>query len=78
MRPVLFPRFAVALCAAALVVFSAGCLRIRVHGDPAAAAEQLQKRVEGAIAAALPLRVATYNTSLYEETEGGLRTTEAN
>lgn len=74
MRRSLFPRSAIALCAATLVVLSAGCLRIRVHGDPAAAVEQLQKRAEDAIAAALPLqlRVATYNTSLYEETEGGL------
>lgn len=72
MKSFLLSRFAVALCMAALVASTAGCLRIRVHGDPAVAAGQLQKRVEDAIAAALPLRVATYNTSLYEETEGGL------
>jgi endonuclease/exonuclease/phosphatase family metal-dependent hydrolase len=72
MRSPLFSRFIFALCAAALVVFSGGCLRIRVHGDPAAAVGQLHERVENAIAAAMPLRVATYNTSLYEETDGGL------
>lgn len=38
-----------------------GCLRVRVHGDPAAA-----------LATAAPLRVATYNASLYDEAAGGL------
>jgi endonuclease/exonuclease/phosphatase family metal-dependent hydrolase len=70
MKP--FPRLIVALCAIASLTLTTSCLRVRVHGDPAAAAEQLQKRMEDAISAALPLRVATYNTSLYEESEGGL------
>jgi hypothetical protein len=39
----------------------AGCVRVRVHGDPAAA-----------LPAAAPLRVATYNVSLYDESAGGL------
>jgi endonuclease/exonuclease/phosphatase family metal-dependent hydrolase len=55
-----------------LVLLCAGCLRIRVHGDPEAALANAAQRVEDAIAASLPLRVATYNTSLYDETDGGL------
>jgi endonuclease/exonuclease/phosphatase family metal-dependent hydrolase len=61
-------RFLVAM----LVLLCAGCLRIRVHGDPQAAIASAAQRVEDAIAASLPLRVATYNTSLYDETEDGL------
>jgi hypothetical protein len=72
----------IAHAAARIVVFAAlsaivgialsGCLRIRVHGDPAAAAEQLSQRAIDALAAALPLRVASYNVSLYDETAGGV------
>lgn len=49
---VAFAALAFALCA--------GCVRLQVHGDPAAWAEQH------------PLRVATYNTSLYDDSDGGL------
>lgn len=50
-----------AICAAlVLPAVCAGCLQVRVHGDPAAAL------------AAQPLRVATYNTSLYDDANGGL------
>lgn len=48
------------LCAGALAASAAGCLRVRVHGAPTASAE------------AAPLRVATYNTSLYDDNDGGL------
>ncbi len=53
-------------------LLSAGCLRINVQGDPAAAAEQLSKRTLQALASAMPMRVATYNVSLYDESGGGL------
>ncbi len=56
----------------AMSVALSGCLRLRVHGDPEAALAGAAPRVEDAIAASLPLRVATYNTSLYDETDGGL------
>jgi endonuclease/exonuclease/phosphatase family metal-dependent hydrolase len=39
---------------------AAACVRVNVHGTPPRAA------------APMPLRVATYNTSLYDETAGGL------
>ncbi|MFP7723666.1 endonuclease/exonuclease/phosphatase family protein [Lysobacter sp. A3-1-A15] len=38
-----------------------GCLRVNVHGDP-----------DAYIRSMTPLRVATYNTSLYDERAGGL------
>jgi hypothetical protein len=41
----------------AAAVLVAGCVRVFVHGEPTAPA---------------PLRVATYNTSLYDESAGGL------
>ena len=42
----------------------AGCVRMHVHGDP----EAYLKQLEGGSA----LRVATYNTSLYDDEAGGL------
>lgn len=48
------------LCAAALAASTASCVRVRVHGAPMAPDE------------AAPLRVATYNTSLYDDNDGGL------
>lgn len=60
----------------ALVLLStllcAACLRINVQGDPAAVAERLPEAIAGAMAALLPLRVATYNTSLYSDEASGL------
>lgn len=56
------------------VVFAlscAACLRINVHGDPAAAG-RLPEVIASAMAALLPLRVATYNASLYSDEAGGL------
>ena len=57
----LLSRFPVVLLAAALVAVCAGCIRVRVHGDP-----------EALRPVSPPLRVATYNTSLYDESDGGL------
>ena len=68
----LHPFFRIVLLTTALVLLSTGCLRIRMHGDPEAALAGAAQRVEHAIAASLPLRVATYNTSLYNDTDGGL------
>ena len=47
-----------------LLLACAGCVRIHVHGDP----EAYLKQLEGGSA----LRVATYNTSLYDDAAGGL------
>ena len=44
-----------------------GCLRVTVHGDPEAWAERMADSMNPT-----PLRVATYNTSLYDDTDGGL------
>lgn len=66
-------RVLVAMLSVALpVVLCTSCVRIQVHGDPEAALAGAAQQVEDAIAASLPLRVATYNTSLYDETDGGL------
>jgi endonuclease/exonuclease/phosphatase family metal-dependent hydrolase len=68
-----FPlRTPIRVLVAMFVVLCAGCMRIVVHGDPEAALANATQHVDDAIAASLPLRVATYNTSLYDETDGGL------
>ena len=59
MRPI---RFALPLCLLAL----AGCLRVNVEGDPDAWARAMEQSM------AVPVRVATYNTSLYSERDNGL------
>jgi hypothetical protein len=56
------------LAAGALALATAGCLRINVQGDPARALDQL----ESVMRQAMPVRVATYNTSLYSDEDGGL------
>lgn len=43
-----------------LLAGTSACVRVNVHGEP------------GALMAAAPVRVATYNTSLYTEQSGGL------
>ncbi len=63
---------AAALCVGLLIVASAGCVRVRIHGDPDSALANMAQQAQDAIAASLPLRVATYNTSLYDEADGGL------
>jgi len=55
-----------------VVLLCASCLRINVQGDPATAAARLPEVIAGAMAKLLPLRVATYNTSLYSDDAGGL------
>lgn len=64
----------VLLCTAALVTGLGGCVRVRVHGDPGATAvpHDASDEAEAAAGAAAPLRVATYNTSLNDDAEGGL------
>lgn len=52
------------LAACALAVALPGCVQVNVKGDPDAWAEQMT--------GASTLRVATYNTSLYDEATGGL------
>lgn len=52
------------LAVAGLAALVAGCVRMNVHGDPDRWAEAVRSR--GAV------RVATYNTSLYDEQAGGL------
>jgi hypothetical protein len=61
------------LGACVVALAAAGCLRVNVHGDPAAALEQRASAgMERAMRQAVPLRIATYNTSLYSDDEGGL------
>lgn len=48
---------------ALLAVFAAGCVRVQVHDDPKAAE---------AMSETATLRIATYNTSLYDDADGGL------
>ena len=57
---------AVELCV--LTVLLAGCVRVNVQGNPRAWVESMADTTE----LAPPLRVATYNTSLYDEAAGGL------
>lgn len=56
-----------------LVMAAAGCLRINVQGDPARALERRAlQALENIVQQTVPLRVATYNTSLYSDEAGGL------
>ncbi|MEO6170341.1 MAG: endonuclease/exonuclease/phosphatase family protein [Lysobacter sp.] len=55
------------LIAALLLLAVAACVRVTVHGD-----QQAYDRPDPAASAPAPLRVATYNTSLYTEQAGGL------
>lgn len=48
----------------AMLVLLTGCMRVNVHGDPNAIAKPMT--------GSHPLRVATYNTSLYDDQAGGL------
>lgn len=50
---------------ALLAAFAAGCVRVQVHGDPNAAQAGTTSETAG-------LRIATYNTSLYDDADGGL------
>src|SRR5690606_11565274 len=52
------------LAVAGLAALVAGCVRMNVHGDPDAWSNAMRERA--------PVRVATYNTSLYAEQAGGL------
>jgi endonuclease/exonuclease/phosphatase family metal-dependent hydrolase len=61
-------RAAVALPALVFVLACSGCLRVNVHGDP----ERALQRMEAMAGRQLPLRVATFNTALYDARPGGL------
>ncbi|WP_251044214.1 MULTISPECIES: endonuclease/exonuclease/phosphatase family protein [unclassified Lysobacter] len=56
-------------CAALIAALLAACTQVNVHGDPKAWA---QSQNDTASAADARLRVATYNTSLYDDADGGL------
>lgn len=60
---------AVALCALAGL---AGCVRVNVHGDAAGTTRERLESMADTRKPAPVLRVATYNTSLYDEAAGGL------
>src|SRR5687768_11918012 len=61
------------LGACAMAVLAAGCLRINVQGEPTRALERhALEKLETIMRQATPLRVATYNTSLYSDEAGGL------
>lgn len=55
-----------------IAVAFAGCLRVNVQGDPEAWAGNMARDMDEVVGMTAPLRVATYNTSLYDETSGGL------
>lgn len=59
-----WPIAAVAAGLAVAACLAAGCVRVAVHGDPDAWAESMGMGAG--------LRVATYNTSLYDDDAGGL------
>lgn len=62
---------AAAILLTAATCLTAGCVRVAVHGDPEAWAESMGMGKD--------FRVATYNTSLYDDASGGLiRRLEAN
>lgn len=65
-------RLRIALLCAAAVLMCAACIRVRVHGDPGAALDAMQAAAAEAEAASRPLRVATYNVSLFDDADGGL------
>ena len=56
------------LLALATLALAAGCVRVNIQGNPEAWANSMAEQM-GAV---VPVRVATYNTSLYDDEEGGL------
>lgn len=56
------------LLALATLTLVSGCVRVNIQGNPEAWANSMTEPM----GAAVPVRVATYNTSLYDEEEGGL------
>lgn len=57
------------LFAGSFAALVAGCVRVNVKGDPGAWADSTSMATMGTTE---PLRVAAYNTSLYDEASGGL------
>lgn len=62
------------LCTVAMATTLTGCVQVKIHGDPGRAAvpHDTSDEAEAAANAGAPLRVATYNTSLNDDAEGGL------
>ncbi|KGM55437.1 endonuclease [Lysobacter daejeonensis GH1-9] len=56
------------MLALAILALAAGCMRVNIQGNPEAWANSMAEQM-GAV---VPVRVATYNTSLYDNEEGGL------
>ena len=56
------------LLALVTVALAAGCVRVNIQGNPEAWANSMAEQMGGVV----PVRVATYNTSLYDDEEGGL------
>ncbi|GAB3743306.1 endonuclease/exonuclease/phosphatase family protein [Lysobacter olei] len=54
--------------ALAILLAATGCVRVNIQGNPEAWAGSMAEQ----FGAAVPVRVATYNTSLYDEETGGL------
>ncbi len=65
-------RFAAVAATIAVLAATAltGCVRINVQGDPEAWADRMAESMN----LIPPLRIATYNTSLYDDADGGLVT----
>ncbi|MGY0798018.1 endonuclease/exonuclease/phosphatase family protein [Lysobacter sp. A286] len=61
------PQGALILAIVLVALATAGCVRVAIHGDPDAWADNMTESMN-----ASTLRVATYNTSLYDESAGGL------
>lgn len=62
------------LCTVAMATTLTGCVQVKIHGDPGRAAvpHDTSDEAEAAANAGAPLRVATYNTSLNDDADGGL------
>lgn len=62
------------LCTVAMATTLTGCVQVKIHGDPGLGAlpQDTADEAETAALAGAPLRVATYNTSLNDDADGGL------
>ena len=63
------------LCTGAIAAGLAGCVQVKIHGAPGLGAlpqDTADEADEAAAIAGGPLRVATYNTSLNDDADGGL------
>lgn len=62
------------LCTMAIAAALSGCVQVKIHGEPGQGAlpHDTADEAEAAALAGTPLRVATYNTSLNDDADGGL------